>query len=75
MARPSGISKDNGSRHDAFSCAFCFFHFIGIILISSPPDPGWSQQVLQSDGAQLGGPIGAWFADILFFLGLRFGLL
>jgi S-DNA-T family DNA segregation ATPase FtsK/SpoIIIE len=48
------------------SCVFAFFLLLAMASFH-PADPGWSQAGLQSDVNNWVGPIGAWFADILFF--------
>ena len=48
------------------SCAFAFFILLALVSFH-PADPGWSQAGLQSGVHNWVGPIGAWFADILFF--------
>ena len=49
------------------SCVFAFFLLLAMASFH-PADPGWSQAGLQSDVKNWVGPIGAWFADILFFI-------
>jgi len=48
------------------SCAFAFFILLALASFH-PADPSWSQAGLQNDVHNWVGPIGAWFADILFF--------
>ncbi|MEP1445821.1 MAG: DNA translocase FtsK 4TM domain-containing protein [Paraglaciecola sp.] len=69
MARLTGIQRimEVGM---IISCVFAFFLLLAMASFH-PADPGWSQAGLQSDVHNWVGPIGAWFADILFFtLGL-----
>tara|TARA_R110002167_G_scaffold55676_7_gene157978 strand:+ start:6690 stop:9104 length:2415 start_codon:yes stop_codon:yes gene_type:complete len=65
MARLTGIQRimEVGM---ILSCAFAFFILLALSSFH-PADPGWSQAGLQSDVHNWVGPIGAWFADILFF--------
>jgi S-DNA-T family DNA segregation ATPase FtsK/SpoIIIE len=49
------------------SSAFAFFLLLAMASFH-PADPGWSQAGLQSDVHNWVGPIGAWFADIFFFI-------
>ncbi|MDO4683802.1 MAG: DNA translocase FtsK 4TM domain-containing protein [Lautropia sp.] len=51
----------------------CFLAlFLLLILISyDPRDPGWSHAVLVRQTSNLGGKVGAWFADLMLYL---FGL-
>jgi S-DNA-T family DNA segregation ATPase FtsK/SpoIIIE len=65
MARLTGIQRimEVGM---IISCAFAFFLLLAMTSFH-PADPGWSQAGLQSDVNNWVGPIGAWFADILFF--------
>lgn len=65
MARLTGIQRimEVGMM---LSCAFAFFILLALSSFH-PADPGWSQAGLQSDVHNWVGPIGAWFADILFF--------
>ena len=48
------------------SSAFAFFLLLALASFH-PADPGWSQAGLQGDIHNWVGPVGAWFADILFF--------
>lgn len=65
MARLTGIQRimEVGM---IISCVFAFFILLAMTSFH-PSDPGWSQAGLQSDVHNWVGPIGAWFADILFF--------
>jgi S-DNA-T family DNA segregation ATPase FtsK/SpoIIIE len=65
MARLTGIQRimEVGM---IISCVFAFFLLLAMTSFH-PADPGWSQAGLQSDVNNWVGPIGAWFADILFF--------
>lgn len=65
MARLTGIQRimEVGM---IVSCVFAFFILLALASFH-PADPGWSQAGLQSDVHNWVGPIGAWFADILFF--------
>ena len=65
MARLTGIQRimEVGM---IISCVFAFFILLALASFH-PADPGWSQAGLQSDVHNWVGPIGAWFADILFF--------
>jgi S-DNA-T family DNA segregation ATPase FtsK/SpoIIIE len=65
MARLTGIQRimEVGM---IISCVFAFFILLAMASFH-PADPGWSQAGLQSDVNNWVGPIGAWFADILFF--------
>lgn len=65
MARLTGIQRimEVGM---IISCVFAFFLLLAMASFH-PADPGWSQAGLQSDVNNWVGPIGAWFADILFF--------
>jgi S-DNA-T family DNA segregation ATPase FtsK/SpoIIIE len=65
MARLTGIQRimEVGM---ILSCAFAFFILLALVSFH-PADPSWSQAGLQSDVHNWVGPIGAWFADILFF--------
>ncbi|WP_339725088.1 DNA translocase FtsK 4TM domain-containing protein [uncultured Paraglaciecola sp.] len=65
MARLTGIQRimEVGM---IVSCVFAFFLLLAMASFH-PADPGWSQAGLQSDVHNWVGPIGAWFADILFF--------
>ena len=65
MARLTGIQRimEVGM---IISCVFAFFILLAMASFH-PADPGWSQAGLQSDVHNWVGPIGAWFADILFF--------
>lgn len=65
MARLTGIQRimEVGM---ILSCAFAFFILLALSSFH-PADPGWSQAGLQSEVHNWVGPIGAWFADILFF--------
>ncbi|MFQ3191761.1 MAG: S-DNA-T family DNA segregation ATPase FtsK/SpoIIIE, partial [Paraglaciecola sp.] len=66
MARLTGIQRimEVGM---IVSCVFAFFLLLAMASFH-PADPGWSQAGLQSDVNNWVGPIGAWFADILFFV-------
>ena len=66
MARLTGIQRimEVGMM---ISCVFAFFLLLAMASFH-PADPGWSQAGLQSDVHNWVGPIGAWFADILFFI-------
>jgi len=66
MARLTGIQRimEVGM---IVSCVFAFFLLLAMASFH-PADPGWSQAGLQSDVNNWVGPIGAWFADILFFI-------
>jgi S-DNA-T family DNA segregation ATPase FtsK/SpoIIIE len=66
MARLTGIQRimEVGM---IISCVFAFFLLLAMASFH-PADPGWSQAGLQSDVNNWVGPIGAWFADILFFI-------
>jgi S-DNA-T family DNA segregation ATPase FtsK/SpoIIIE len=66
MARLSGIQRimEVGM---IINCVFAFFLLLAMVSFH-PADPGWSQAGLQSDVHNWVGPIGAWFADILFFV-------
>jgi S-DNA-T family DNA segregation ATPase FtsK/SpoIIIE len=66
MARLTGIQRimEVGM---IISCVFAFFLLLAMASFH-PADPGWSQAGLQSDVNNWVGPIGAWFADILFFV-------
>jgi S-DNA-T family DNA segregation ATPase FtsK/SpoIIIE len=66
MARLTGIQRimEVGM---IISCVFAFFLLLAMASFH-PADPGWSQAGLQSDVHNWVGPIGAWFADILFFI-------
>lgn len=66
MARLTGIQRimEVGM---IISCAFAFFLLLAMASFH-PADPGWSQAGLQSDVNNWVGPIGAWFADVLFFI-------
>ena len=66
MARLTGIQRimEVGM---IISCVFAFFLLLAMTSFH-PADPGWSQAGLQSDVNNWVGPIGAWFADILFFI-------
>lgn len=48
------------------SAAFAFFLLLALTSFN-PADPSWSQAGLQGNIHNWVGPIGAWFADILFF--------
>ena len=65
MARLTGIQRimEVGM---IISCVFAFFLLLAMASFH-PADPGWSQAGLQSDVNNWVGPIGAWFADVLFF--------
>lgn len=65
MARLTGIQRimEVGMM---LSCVFAFFILLALASFH-PADPSWSQAGLQSDVHNWVGPIGAWFADILFF--------
>ena len=65
MARLTGIQRvmEVGM---IVSCVFAFFLLLAMASFH-PADPSWSQAGLQSDVNNWVGPIGAWFADILFF--------
>lgn len=65
MARLTGIQRimEVGM---IVSCAFAFFILLALASFH-PSDPSWSQAGLQGDIHNWVGPIGAWFADILFF--------
>ncbi|WP_299076823.1 DNA translocase FtsK [uncultured Paraglaciecola sp.] len=66
MARLTGIQRimEVGM---IISCVFAFFLLLAMASFH-PADPGWSQAGLQNDVNNWVGPIGAWFADILFFI-------
>jgi S-DNA-T family DNA segregation ATPase FtsK/SpoIIIE len=66
MARLTGIQRimEVGM---IISCVFAFFLLLAMASFH-PADPGWSQAGLQSNVHNWVGPIGAWFADILFFI-------
>ena len=66
MARLTGIQRimEVGM---IISCVFAFFLLLAMASFH-PADPGWSQAGLQSDVNNWVGPIGAWFADVLFFI-------
>ena len=66
MARLTGIQRimEVGM---IISCVFAFFLLLAMVSFH-PADPGWSQAGLQSNVHNWVGPIGAWFADILFFI-------
>jgi S-DNA-T family DNA segregation ATPase FtsK/SpoIIIE len=66
MARLTGIQRimEVGM---IISCVFAFFLLLAMTSFH-PADPGWSQAGLQSNVNNWVGPIGAWFADILFFI-------
>jgi S-DNA-T family DNA segregation ATPase FtsK/SpoIIIE len=66
MARLTGIQRimEVGM---IISCVFSFFLLLAMASFH-PADPGWSQAGLQSNVNNWVGPIGAWFADILFFI-------
>ncbi|MFT2091139.1 DNA translocase FtsK 4TM domain-containing protein [Paraglaciecola sp. 2405UD69-4] len=65
MARLTGIQRvmEVGM---IVSCVFAFFLLLAMASFH-PADPSWSQAGLQNDVNNWVGPIGAWFADILFF--------
>ena len=65
MARLTGIQRimEVGM---IISCVFAFFLLLAMASFH-PADPSWSQAGLQSNVNNWVGPIGAWFADILFF--------
>ncbi|MGS2720263.1 DNA translocase FtsK 4TM domain-containing protein [Paraglaciecola aestuariivivens] len=65
MARLTGIQRimEVGM---IICCVFAFFLLLAMASFH-PADPSWSQAGLQSDVNNWVGPIGAWFADILFF--------
>ncbi len=65
MARLSGIQRimEVGM---IISGAFAFFTLLALASFHEA-DPSWSQAGLQSNVKNWVGPIGAWFADILFF--------
>lgn len=65
MARLTGIQRimEVGMM---ISSAFAFFLLLALYSFH-PADPSWSQAGLQGDIHNWVGPIGAWFADILFF--------
>ena len=65
MARLSGIQRIMEAGM-IISCVFAFFLLLAMASFH-PADPGWSQAGLQSDVNNWVGPIGAWFADIVFF--------
>ena len=48
------------------SSVFAFFLLLALASFH-PADPGWSQAGLQGEIHNWVGPVGAWFADILFF--------
>ncbi|MFT7374299.1 MAG: S-DNA-T family DNA segregation ATPase FtsK/SpoIIIE [Oleiphilaceae bacterium] len=66
MARLTGIQRimEVGM---IISCVFAFFLLLAMVSFH-PADPGWSQAGLQSNVHNWVGPMGAWFADILFFI-------
>lgn len=66
MARLTGIQRimEVGMM---ISSAFAFFLLLALSSFH-PADPSWSQAGLQGDIHNWVGPIGAWFADILFFV-------
>jgi S-DNA-T family DNA segregation ATPase FtsK/SpoIIIE len=65
MARLTGIQRimEVGM---IVSCVFAFFLLLAMATFH-PADPSWSQAGLQTNVNNWVGPIGAWFADILFF--------
>ncbi|MEP0357203.1 DNA translocase FtsK 4TM domain-containing protein [Paraglaciecola sp.] len=65
MARLTGIQRvmEVGM---IVSSVFAFFLLLAMASFH-PADPSWSQAGLQSEVNNWVGPIGAWFADILFF--------
>ncbi|MDO6712723.1 DNA translocase FtsK 4TM domain-containing protein [Aliiglaciecola sp. 2_MG-2023] len=70
MARLSGIQRimEVGM---ILSCAFAFFILLALASFNSA-DPSWSQAGFQGNIHNWVGPIGAWFADVLFFSFGRF---
>ncbi len=65
MARLTGIQR----IMEVGMMVSCLFALFILLALSSfhPADPGWSQAGLQTNVNNWVGPIGAWFADILFF--------
>jgi S-DNA-T family DNA segregation ATPase FtsK/SpoIIIE len=65
MARLTGIQRilEVGM---IMSCAFSFFLLLALSSFH-PADPSWSQAGFTGEMNNWVGPIGAWFADILFF--------
>lgn len=65
MARLTGIQRilEVGM---IISCAFAFFLLLALSSFH-PADPSWSQAGFTGEMNNWVGPIGAWFADILFF--------
>ncbi|GAB2684738.1 DNA translocase FtsK [Aliiglaciecola aliphaticivorans] len=53
------------------SCSFAFFILLALASFNSA-DPSWSQAGFQGNIHNWVGPIGAWFADVLFFSFGRF---
>ncbi|GAC15359.1 DNA translocase ftsK [Aliiglaciecola lipolytica E3] len=53
------------------SCAFAFFILLALASFNAA-DPSWSQAGFQGNIHNWVGPIGAWFADVLFFSFGRF---
>ncbi|MFA3792249.1 DNA translocase FtsK 4TM domain-containing protein [Aliiglaciecola sp. SL4] len=70
MARLTGIQRimEVGM---ILSCAFAFFILLALASFNSA-DPSWSQAGFQGNIHNWVGPIGAWFADVLFFSFGRF---
>lgn len=66
MARLSGIQRimEVGM---ILSCAFAFFLLLALASFH-PADPSWSQAGLQGSIHNWVGPVGAWLADIMFFI-------
>ncbi|WJG11169.1 DNA translocase FtsK 4TM domain-containing protein [Aliiglaciecola sp. LCG003] len=65
MARLTGIQRimEVGM---IISCAFAFFILLALASFNAS-DPSWSQAGYQGNIHNWVGPIGAWFADVLFF--------
>jgi S-DNA-T family DNA segregation ATPase FtsK/SpoIIIE len=59
-----------GLREGAlFIFGFLAIYFLIALVSYNPADPGWSQSGLsKTPVANLGGPTGAWFADVFLFL-------
>lgn len=70
MARLTGIQRilEVGM---IISCAFAFFILLALASFNAE-DPSWSQAGFQGRIYNWVGPIGAWFADVLFFSFGRF---
>ena len=67
--KPLGTQVSRGLREGALWILLAIAVFLVIALVSyDPQDPGWSHVGGSGEVHNLAGPVGAWFADVFYYL-------